>query len=211
MRKLVAVAGAIVLGLAAVAVAALEGEARGSARTDSVTKVRDLSLELVGEVTNTPLGVTPATSTQYGYLSYLRGLQIFKTEPQNETTALFTFYLNATTLRVINDGPLRIVTRVGKMTIYRDTTANGNFSEPDTFRDGTPVLVAGLRQQVVVDTITNTFTTVNLNRITATSPFPAGKRTLQLGEVGEKFKTFLTGHLNMPPPPSGYFAGYTAS
>jgi hypothetical protein len=126
-------------------------------------------------------------------------------------TALFTFYLQAVTTRVISDGPLRVVTRVGKITIYRDTKANGKFADPNTFRDGMPVLVAGLRQQVVVDTITGAFTTFNLNTITATTSFPGGKRRLQLGVVGQKFKTVLTGHLNMPPPPSGYFAGYTTS
>jgi hypothetical protein len=32
---------------------------------------------------------------------------------------------------------------------------------------------------------------------------------VQLGTVGRRFNTLLSGHVNMPGPPSGYFAGYT--
>ena len=172
---------------------------------------RRLSLELVGQVINTPVGVTPATSAQFGYVSYLLGLPIFKTEPEDESTALFTFFIEANTVRVINDGPLRIVTRLGTMTIYHDPSAGGTFDTPDSFREGTPVLVAQFRQQVVIDTISSTFSTHNLDQVTTTNPFPAGKRSLQLGVVGSKFETVLNGHLNMPGPPSAYFAGYTFS
>jgi hypothetical protein len=108
-------------------------------------KVDELALELVGQVTNSPPAVSPATSIQYGYVAHLRGLPIFKAEPQGESTALFTFYVATTTLRVINNGPLRIVSRTGAMTIYSDRSANASFANPDSFRDGTPILVAGLR------------------------------------------------------------------
>ena len=67
---------AAVLALAvtvAPAVASAPDVERG-ARSGDVRKVDDLSLELVGQVTNSPAGVTPATSIQYGYLAYLRGL-----------------------------------------------------------------------------------------------------------------------------------------
>jgi hypothetical protein len=134
---------------------------------------------------------------------------VFEAEPENETDALFTFYVQATTTRVLSDGPLRVLTRVGKLTIYHDPSANGSFDKPDTFRDGAPILVAGLRQQVVIDTVTGAFTTHNLNQITSTTGFRSGSRELHLGRVGQKFETVLSGHQNMPPPPSGYFAGYT--
>ena len=174
-----------------------------------VAIARNLSLELVGEVTNTPAGASPATSAQFGYISYLLGLPIFKGEPENEATALFTFYIEANTVRVVSDGPLRVVTRVGTMTIYRNPSGNGTFDDPSSFRQGTAVLVAPFRQQVVVDTLSSTFSTHNLDRITMTKPFPAANHALQLGVVGVRFETVLAGHLNMPGPPSGYFAGYT--
>src|SRR5919201_4655032 len=90
-----------------------------------VRQIRNLSLELVGQFQNSPAGVTPATHTHYGYLSYLRGVVAFKGEPANETTALFTFNADAATVRVIPDGPLRIITRTGRLTIYRDPSTNG--------------------------------------------------------------------------------------
>jgi hypothetical protein len=112
---------------------------------------------------------------------------------------------------VIPNGPLRIVTRVGKLTIYRDPSTNGDFAKPASFRDGTPVLVARFRQEVVNNTITGAFTTFHQNTIVSTRPFPAGRRRVQLGRVGAAFRTFFGGHGNMPGPPSGFFGGYAVS
>jgi len=165
MKKALALAAAFVAALTLSAMAALAQAGKQDGRSDRSTKVRDLSLELVGQVTNSAPGVSPATSIQYGYVAHLRGLPIFGADPQNETTALFTFYTQTTTVRVIANGPLRVISREGTMTIYRDVSRNGSFSSPDTFRDGTPVLVAGLRQQVIVDTITGSFSALNLNTI----------------------------------------------
>src|SRR5437867_2835889 len=97
--------------------------------------VGDVQFELVGQATVRP----PSTAGHlFGYLTYVNGISeeesIFSPGPQNETTALFTFYDILTTQRVINNGPLRIVNRTGPSTIYLDTTPNGNFSDPDSFR-----------------------------------------------------------------------------
>jgi hypothetical protein len=176
-----------------------------------VHPIRDLSLELVGQYVNSPPGVTPPTHTHYGYLSYVRGVNAFKGGPGDETSALFTFYAEAATLRVITVGPLRVVTRSGTITIYRDPAPNGSFTDPSTFRDGAPVLVATFRQQSIVDTVSETFTTFHQNRIVSTEPFRTGKSTVRLGVVGETFTTVFRGHTNMPGPPSGWFAGYAVS
>jgi hypothetical protein len=71
-----------------------------------------------------------------------------------------------------------------------------------------PIQVSTLHQQVVVDTTTGAFTTMNLNTITLSTPFVVGGHALRLGTVGETVRTVLSGHLNAPAPPSGYFAGY---
>jgi hypothetical protein len=176
-----------------------------------VPQIRDLSLEFVGQFQNSPPGVTPPTHIHYGYLSYIRGLSVFRGAAQNETTALFTFFADAATPRVIPNGPLRIVTRVGKLTIYRDPSTNGNFANPASFRDGTPVLVAQFRQQVVNNTVTGSFSTFHQNTIVSTRPFPAGRGSVQLGRVRKTFRTFFSGHGTMPGPPSGFFGGYAVS
>jgi hypothetical protein len=181
----------------------------GSVRSHDVRKVRDMTFELVGQVQSSAPGVSPATSIQYGYISDLGGVPIFNGEPQNESTALLTFYTDTTTRRVIDNGPLRVINREGTITIYSDPTASGSFANPDSFRDGTPVLVARLRQQVIVDTTTGGFTAQNLNTIISTSPFQRPSGTLQLGKAGDRFRTIISGHVNAPGPPSAYMAGYT--
>jgi hypothetical protein len=193
---------------ASTTVALAQGTTR-SIWSHDVTKVRDTSFELVGQVQSSATGVSPATSIQYGYLSDLGDLPLFKAEPQNESTALLTFYTATTTSRVINNGPIRVINREGTMTIYRDPTASGSFANPDSFRDGTPVLVAELRQQVIVDTTTSAFTAQNLNTIISTRPFQGASGTLQLGKAGDRFRTIISGHVNTPGPPSAYMAGYT--
>jgi hypothetical protein len=180
-------------------------------RASPVRKIHVVSLELIGQFQNSAPGVTPATHIHYGYLSYIRGLSVFRAAPDNETRALFTFYASAATRRVIPNGPMRVITRVGRLRIYRDLATNGNFAKPNTFRDGRPVLVADFRQEVVNDTVTNSFTTFHQNTIIATRPFPAGRGKAQLGRVGETFRTSFSGHGNMPGPPSGYFGGYAVS
>ncbi len=177
-------------------------------RAPQVRTIRSLSLEFVGQFQSSPPGVTPVTHIHYGYLSYIQGLSAFAHAPQDETTALFTFFAAAATLRVITTRPLRAITRVGTLTIYLDRSTNGSFANPETFRDGTPVLAARFRQEVVSNTVTNSFTTFHQNTITSTRPFPANRGSVQLGEVSETFKTYFSGQGNMPGPPSGFFGGY---
>jgi hypothetical protein len=174
-------------------------------------QIRDLSFEFVGQFQNSPPSVTPPTHAHYGYLSYVRGLSAFRAAAQNETTALFTFYADAATPRVIANGPLRVVTRIGRLTIYRDLSTDGDFSRPASFRDGTPVLVARFRQQVVTDTVTGSLTTFHENTIVSTRPFAVGRGTVRLGRVGAKFEAVFNGHVTMPGPPSGFIGGYAVS
>src|SRR5206468_241829 len=90
-----------------------------SEKMAKVTIVSDLWFELVGQFQNSATGVTPVTHIHYGYLSWVKGVSAFGAAPQDEATARFTFFADGTTSPVISDGPLRSVTRVGKLTIYR--------------------------------------------------------------------------------------------
>jgi hypothetical protein len=202
------VALGVVLAASTVTARAMRDDA---AAASSARVIRQLSFEFVGQFQNSPAGVTPAAHVHYGYLAYVGGVSAFRASPENETTALFTFYAPATTTRVIADGPLRIVTRVGKLTIYRDPSTNGSFDRPETFRDGQRVLVGAFTQQVVNDTVTGSFTTFHRVRITLTRAFGARSGKLQLGRVGQTFKIAFSGHGNMPGPPSGFLGGYGLS
>ena len=115
--------------------------------------------EFVGQVQNfAPAGPgLPATSIQYGYLSHVEGLsdsQIYLPGvPQNEASALLTFYNDSVTEKVTTHGSLRIVIREGTTTIYVNRTPSGDFTtpKPDSFRQGTPVLMTRWRHQVILD------------------------------------------------------------
>jgi hypothetical protein len=208
MKRRLALLAVVLVGFAATTTGLAENASR---RTAKANELRDLSLEFIGQFQNSAPGVTPVTHIHYGYLSYIRGIPAFKASPQDETTALFTFFADAATPRVIVNGPLRVITRIGTLTIYNDPSTNSNFANPDSFRDGTPILVAAFRQQSILNTITNSATTFHQNTITSTQPFEAGKSRVQLGVVGERFTTRFVGQVNMPGPPSGYIAGYAVS
>ena len=188
------------------------------------TPAGGVAFEVVGQVTNfpPPSPGQPATSQQYGYLSLINGLnadQIFTTATptlQNETTARFTFFTDAVTERVISNGRLRIVNRTGTTTIYVDATPNGDFSNRDSFRDGTPVLTMAYRQQVILDTGeavpglagTGTFTVINLLTVTEVQTFEIGGERYQLAKQRDQFRQFYSGAPPATTPPIGVFAGY---
>jgi hypothetical protein len=189
-------------GVAAVAVALLAAIGSVAAIAHGgPTKVRDVNLELVGQVINSPPGVTPATSAQFGHVSRVDDLP----------AAPLTFYTDTTTTQVVNNGPLRVVSRTGRLTVYHDAAANEDFANPDSFRDGTPVLTAVVRQQVILNTLTGSFTAGNENTITSRSAFELGNAKVVLGRVGGHFRTVISGQLASASPPSAYMAGYTFS
>ncbi len=191
------------------------------------TPIGGIAFEVVGQVTNFPPASAgqPATSQQYGYLSLINGLtadQIFTTASptlQNETTARFTFFTDAVTERVISNGRLRIVNRIGTTTIYQDETPDGTFSNRDTFRDGTPILTMAYRQQVILDTGegipgipgTGTFTVMNLLTVTDVQTFEIGSENYRLGKGRDQFRQFYSGAPPATIPPSGVFAGYAVT
>src|SRR5262245_21412059 len=212
MRKVVTLVTAVVITLTGtVAVTAFGRDASRSGKKAKVTIVSDLWFELVGQLQNSATGVVPVTHMHYGYLSWVKGVSSFGAAPQDEATAKFTFFADGTTSPAISDGPLRSVMRVGKLTIYRDPSTNSDFANPDTFRDGTPVLIARYRHQPIFSTLTGTISLFSQDTITFTRPFDSGHGKVQLGKVGDRFTEHYTGQTNMPGPPSGYFIGYAVN
>jgi hypothetical protein len=173
-----------------------------------------VAFEVAGQVTNP----TPATSKQYGYLTLMNGRsadQIFTSATptlQNETTALFTFFTDAITERVIANGRLRIVDRVGTTTIYFDDTPDGTFDNRDSFSDGVPVLTLNYRQQVILDTGDGTFTAVNFLTVASTEPFEIAGERFRLGKAGDQFRqSYIGAPPTGTPALTGVFAGYAVA
>lgn len=189
--------------------------ASGSRLAPITIETGHVVLDVVGQVNNfaatadAPLG----SSQQFGYVSNLEGVDSVFTDTnpanQNETTAMLTFFTNVDTTRVTSNGPFSIVIREGTTTFYRNTQP-ASFATPDSFQSGEPVLTSTIRQQVIVDTVTKTFTVVNVNTITATTAFDLGTQRVRIGRTGDMIRTSLMGVLRARdgvPPPTGHFAG----
>lgn len=174
-----------------------------------------VAFEIVGEVNNSAPGVVPATSEIFGYLSKVDGIDPAFTDStpanQNESTALFTFDTQATTIRTTIHGPFKIIDRDGTTTMYLNNGPS-SFSDPTTFAQGTPIQQSTFHQQVIVDSVENTFTVVNTNSVTSTSQFKIGSTKYQLGRSGDNLRTTFQGVLAVrgggAPPPTGFFSGY---
>lgn len=190
---------------AIVAIAMLAAVALSQDRASN--EAGDIQFELIGQVTNG----SPTTSIQYGYFTFINGISgvapIFNPGPQNETTALFTFFNDTVNQSVINNGSIRVINRIGTTTIYLNTAPAGNFADPNSFRNGTPVQTSILRHQVVIDTLTGAFTTTFVNTITSVERFQVENSHFRLGKIGQTFRTTVFGHLQTPPP-SAYIAGF---
>ena len=185
-----------------------------------------LVYEFVGQVQNfAPAGPgLPATSIQYGYVSHVDGLSdasnLSSGVPQNEASALLTFYNDSVTEKVTTHGSLRIVIREGTTTIYMNAAPSGDFTtpNPDSFRQGTPVLVTRWRHQVILDGVaspdpnapprTNLFFVTWWHTITEATRFTLGADTVRLGRVGQALRQHLVGGVDFTGRTNGKFAGY---
>lgn len=189
----------------------------------------EATFEFVGQVKNSPPAGPglPATSVQYGYLSHIQSLddsQVYLPGvPQDEKSALFTFYNDSATEKVTNHGSLRIVIREGTTTIYHNSLGGGDLTtpNPDSFRQGTPVLTTKWRHQVIFDTNpspnptdpprTNLFFVTWWHTITFAQVFTLGEEHVLLGRVGSTFKQHLVGGVDFAGKVNGKFAGYVES
>jgi len=159
---------------------------------------------VVGKVMNP----SDKQSLQYGYLNFVRGLNRIATTDStvSESTALFTFFNDTATTRVINNGTVRLVDRTGTGAAYFDS-GDADFTNPDTFRKGTPVQSYTLRHQVVIDSSTGYFTTTFEITITSAKTFQIDGKTYRLGHRAGVYRLVVSGKLTQQAPPSAYIAG----
>jgi hypothetical protein len=175
-------------------------------QTDSLQHVTfsedSVALEFIGNVNN-----SGANSNQFGYFSFVSQLPAFNGTPETAATANFTFYTEAVTQRVTNNGTLRIVDRIGTTTVYL-ASSPASFADPESFRSGTPIQTSTMRQQVILDTTTGDFSVININTVTDVSAFCISGQQYQLGKIGNSFRTLLRGKTNVAAPPGFFMAGY---
>lgn len=129
----------------------------------------DVAFEVVGQGSDQ----SPQAGVQYGFASTLGAAgdaMAFSGDTHDASTAQFTFYVEAQTTQTIENGDLRIINRTGTVTTYYDPSG-GDFADPDSFRDGTPVLAGTMHQQVIQDTVSGTFLATGVETITSATPF----------------------------------------
>lgn len=213
MKPMLSVVAVVVLGLVAI-------PGRVVAVQDADTAVINMEpgqvmLEFVGQMVDVPTTTLPG-SNQFGFLSFIRGLKaIFMTDspPFDRTTAKFGFVTRATTTREIANGPLVVITREGVTRISFTPcpwclSPSVGIINPSLSIPVFLIQTSTLRQQVIIDNDTRSFSVVNINTITETRPFDLGGTQFQLGRVGQIFRTSLTGQLDPDGQTEGHFAGH---
>src|SRR5579871_3639608 len=170
------------------------------------TPRNSMGYEFVGQVLN----ASSTQSLQYGYLNSVPNLiTVAATDgPVSETNALLTFYNDTTTQQVINNGPIRVIDRTGTSTIFFNSSSGGDFTNPDSFRGGTPVQTCSLQHQVVIDTSTGYFTATFEMTVTSVRVFQVNSSGYVLGQPGEVYHWSVYGKLTQQGPPSAQIAGF---
>ena len=124
----------------------------------------------------------------FGYLNYIHGLDeedlYLEDSRELESKALFTLYIEARITRVHRIGPLQAYEVRGRSTIFFDDTPDGDFSDPETFRDG--IRIATGEENVVYTFDPETGTGNGDVRLRQTQAWPSefNGELIQFGEVG---------------------------
>ena len=212
MKPILGVAAVVVLGLVSIPCRVVAVQAADTAVINM--EPGQVMLEFVGQMVEG--STTVPSSNQFGFLSFIRGLKaIFMTDspPFDRTRAKFGFSTRATTTREIANGPLVVITREGVTRISFTPcpwclSPSVGIINPSLSIPVFLIQTSTLRQQVIIDNDTRSFTVVNINTITETRPFDLGGRQFQLGKVGQIFRTSLAGQLDPVRQTEGHFAGH---
>jgi hypothetical protein len=124
----------------------------------------------------------------FGYLNYIHGLNegdLYQDgDAALESRALFTLYIEARITRVHKIGPVFAYEVLGRSTISFDDTPDGDFSDPETFRDGIRIATGEENTVFTFDPESETGTGDVRLRQTAAWPSEFMGELIQFGEVG---------------------------
>ncbi len=126
----------------------------------------------------------------FGYFNYIHGLDeeelYLEDDRKAESKALFTLYLEARVTRVHKNGPLLAYEGLGVSTVFFDDTPDGDFSDPETFRDGILIAMGEENSVFTFDPETEIgIGDVRLRQIQAW-PFEFNGELIQFGAVGNQ-------------------------
>ena len=132
----------------------------------------------------------------FGYLSYIHGLdeeELYLEDSRKlESKALFTFYIEGRIVRLHRNGPLLTYELQGQTAVFFDGTPNGDFSDPETFRNGTRIATGEVNGVYTFEPGTGTGTGTGDVRLRQTRAFPFefNGELIQFGEVGNHTVSF---------------------
>lgn len=126
----------------------------------------------------------------FGYFNYIHGLdeeQLYQEGSRDvESRALFTLYLKARITRVLKNGPVLAYEALGVSEVFFDDTPDGNFLDPESFRDGIMIAMGEENSVFTFDPETETgIGDVRLRQIQAW-PFEFNGELIQFGIVGNQ-------------------------
>ena len=124
----------------------------------------------------------------FGYFHYIHGLDeedLYLGGGRDlESKALFTLYIEGRITRAHRVGPLMVFEVLGRSTISYDDTPDGDFSNPETFRDGIPIATGEENTVFTFDSETGNGAGDVRLRQTQAWPFEFNGEPIQFGEVG---------------------------
>jgi hypothetical protein len=133
----------------------------------------------------------------------------------NEATAHFTFASTATaSARSVID-TIFVLNGTGSSTIYYNQSPAGDFADPTTFAEGSPIATTEERWQNIISVQapdTAISTTLNQLTVTGVTPFAIDETSYQFGHPGLVLQLTYIGEAKRTdatlPKSSAVFAGY---
>ena len=152
--------------------------------------------------------------THYGYLTHVFGLsddQLFAAaDPHNEATARLTFSAVTTIDGRYQHANIITTSAPGEMTLYLNDNPQGDFANPASFSQGTPIATYSTRYHNVLNVQAPnqgaTAASVELTQLSS-APFVLAGRRVRFGQPGLRAR--LTAHgsgtRTQPDPVSAFF------
>jgi len=196
MRQSIRV-GIITLGVLVLLSAATARQLHSQGK--SVTEIGSGNYQFVGRIDQ-----VGTQFTGYGYLYDIDGLPLSEvfSDPANpsETTAHFTYYATATlsSRAVLTDAvrALFALDSVGEITFYYQATPEANFSDPESFANGTAVTTATVQLQDILTVTAPNRGLANGSgefKVITAAKFELGDETVRFGRPGNSWRVSTFG------------------
>jgi hypothetical protein len=196
--------GTAVVGGVGLASIPAQADAASTALDVSLGERGSMTVEFRGRIKQT--GSAGQDFTSYGYLiraTHAKESGVFAGSPHNESTALLTVFATGRLTDRVLDTTVHSLDIVGVMTIYQRSHPGADFSQPSSFRVGTPVAKYNMTLQdvlTVFDTAKGLPTLTGDMKQTSARALAGPLAGHQFGRVGTRMRLFATGFGTLTNP-----------